>query len=115
MSVSLYVDQHVRSEVTEGLRRRGIDVLTAYADGRAEAEDPFILDRATELKRILFTQDDDFLAIAAERQRRGIGFAGIVYGHQLGVTIGQCIEDLELICKACDAEELESRVVHLPL
>jgi len=115
MILSLYADQHVRSEITEGLRRRGVEVLTAYIDGRAKADDSLILDRATELGRILFTQDDDFLAIAAERQRRGIRFTGIVYGHQLAVTIGQCIDDLELICRACGAEELENRVLYLPL
>jgi hypothetical protein len=33
MSVSLYSDVHVRRAVTEGLRLRGVDILTAQEDG----------------------------------------------------------------------------------
>ena len=49
MSVRLYVDVHVRRAVSEGLRVRGVDVLTAQADGARELDDPELLDRATEL------------------------------------------------------------------
>jgi hypothetical protein len=58
-----------------------------------------LLDRATELGRILFTQDDDLLREANERQQPGEAFAGVIYAHQLNVAVGQCIDDLELICK----------------
>ncbi len=55
MSVKLYMDVHVRRAVTDGLRLRGVDVLTALEDGAAELEDPALLDRATELGRVLFS------------------------------------------------------------
>jgi hypothetical protein len=32
VSIGLYMDVHVRSAVTYGLRRRGVDVLTANQD-----------------------------------------------------------------------------------
>lgn len=64
MSVALYMDHHVRRAVTEGLRRRGVDVLTAREDGRATAKDEKLLARATALDRVLFSQDDDLLAIS---------------------------------------------------
>ncbi len=32
MSVHLYMDEHVRSAITLGLRRRGADVLSVQAD-----------------------------------------------------------------------------------
>ena len=51
----LYLDHHVPVAVSEGLRLRGVDVLTAYGDGSAELEDPPLLQRATELRRVLFT------------------------------------------------------------
>ena len=97
MSVKLYVDVHVRRAVSNGLRLRGVDVLTAQEDGAGELEDPPLLDRATALGRILFTQDDDLLAEAVRRQRSGETFAGVIYAHQLNVTIGECVDDLELI------------------
>lgn len=71
MSISLYMDVHVRRAVTEGLRLRGVDVLTAQADGADGFADPELLDRATELGRVLFTQDDDLLREAKRRQQTG--------------------------------------------
>lgn len=115
MSIKLYSDVHVRRAVTVGLRLRGVDVLTAQEDGAGEFDDPQLLDRATELGRVLFTQDDDLLKEAARRQETGGGFAGVIYGHQLNVTVGQCIDDLELIAQATEPEEWANQVVYLPL
>ena len=76
MSVAFYMDHHVPSAVTEGLRRREQDVLTAFDDGGAELEDEVILRRATALDRSVFTQDEDFLlAIAAQWQQIGRQFS----------------------------------------
>jgi hypothetical protein len=74
-----------------------------------------VLDHAEGLDRIVFTRDDDFLRIAAERQRDGCYFRGIIYAHQLRTSHRQCIEDLELIAVAGSPDEFENRVYHLPL
>lgn len=115
MSSSLYMDVHVPAAITEGLRRRGIDVLTAQEDGTREADDEMLLIRSTELSRVLFTQDDDLLAFAANWQAKGIDFSGVVYAHQLGPGIGRIIEDLELLMHAAEPRELENHVIYLPL
>lgn len=57
--VAVYMDHHVPRAITEGLRLRGIDVITAYEDGAEDIDDPALLDRSTALGRALFTQDDD--------------------------------------------------------
>jgi predicted nuclease of predicted toxin-antitoxin system len=61
------MDVHVRRPVTTALRRRGVDVLTAQEDGTTRLEDDKLLDRALEVARVLFTQDDDLLNEAAAR------------------------------------------------
>jgi predicted nuclease of predicted toxin-antitoxin system len=109
------MDVHVRRAVTNGLRLRGVDVLTAQEDGARELSDPDILDRATALGRVLFTQDDDLLKEAARRLRSGLPFAGVIYVHQLNVTVGQCIDDLELIAKVSGPAEWAGRLLYLPL
>ena len=109
------MDVHVRRAITATLLNRGVDVLTAQADGSAQLEDPDLLERATSLKRVLFTQDEDLLAEATRRQRNQMPFAGVVYAHQLYVTVGRCIHDLELIAKAGTPEDLANRVEFLPL
>ncbi len=109
------MDVHVRRAITVALLDRGVDVLSAQADGTAELEDSDLLNRATSLGRVLFSQDEDPLAEATRRQRGGIPFAGVVYAHQLYVTIGRCINDLELIAKVGTTDELANRVQFLPL
>ncbi len=81
----------------------------------AEADDPDLLDRAMALGRVMFTQDDDFLREAARRQEVGEYFAGVIYAHQLRVSVRQCIEDLELLAVVADPQDMENRVVYLPL
>ena len=92
-----------------------MDVLTAQIDGTTELDDPALLDRATALSRVLFSQDRDLLVEATKRQREGISFSGVIYAHQLYVTVGGCIKDLELIAKIGIPEDLAKRVLFLPL
>ncbi len=115
MSLTFYMDVHVKRGITKGLRRRGIDVLTVQEDGRDEHSDSELLTRATELGRVMVTMDEDFLAEASERQASGENFAGVVYAHQLNVTIGQAVNDLELIAEVGHPEDIANRVAFLPL
>ena len=115
MSVHLYFDVHVPSAIADGLRLRGVDVLTAQEDATTELEDPELLDRATELGRVFFTQDQDLMQEASRRHRAGETFFGVVYSHQLRVSIGECVTDLEIIAKDSDPHEWVGRVEHLPL
>jgi predicted nuclease of predicted toxin-antitoxin system len=115
LSLALYLDENVPRAIALGLRRRGIDVLTPQDDGRRGIADALLLDRATELGRPLFSQDEDLLAEARRRQQAGIFFAGVLYAHQLHVTIGDCVRDLQLIAEAGKPEELANHVEYLPL
>jgi len=115
VSIGLYMDVHVPATVTRGLLLRDVDVLTAQLDGTTELEDSALLDRATELGRVLFSQDEDLLAEATKRQRSGKHFGGVIYAHQLGITIGRAINDLEVLAQAGTSEEFANRVEYLPL
>lgn len=115
MSVALYMDVHVPRAVTVGLRMRGVDVTTAQEDGCAELEDDDLLARATELGRVLVSQDSDLLREGVRFQREAIPFSGIVFGHQIRVTIGEKVADLELIAKATTPDEWINRIEYLPL
>ena len=109
------MDVHVPAPITRALLVRGVDVLTAQTDGTTRLDDADLLDRAGELGRVMFSRDEDFLAEATARQRSGKSFAGVIYAHQLRVTIGQCVHDLELIAKCSEPADFTNRVEHLPL
>ena len=115
MAVDLYMDHHVPRPITTGLRLCGVDVLTAAEDSAAELEDPDLLDRAGALGRVLFSQDKDLLIEARRRQVEGIPFGGVIYAHQLQVSVGGCIRDLELIAAASEPADLRDKVIYLPL
>ncbi len=115
MPLAFLMDHCVPAAITEGLRLRQVEILTAYEDDSHRLDDPELLDRATELGRPLFSMDTDLLQEAVRRQRAGIDFAGVVYAHQRRCSIGRCIEDLELIAKTMDPEELRGIVEYLPL
>ena len=115
MSFALYADHDVDGRIVSGLRLRGVDVITAREDGRAEESDSDLLDRATELGRIFVTHDKGFLAEAAGRHRRGARFYGIIYAPQRHGMIGRYIEDIEIVSELGDAEEFVYAVTVLPL
>jgi|SRR4051794_12997741 hypothetical protein len=115
MALPVYMDAHVPAAITSGLRNRGIDVLTAQEDRRDRLSDGLLLSRATSIGRVLFSQDDDLLRIAADWQRQSRAFSGVLYAHQLSAGIGTLIRDLEILLKCCRDEELANRVTYLPL
>jgi hypothetical protein len=109
------MDVHVPAAITRGLLLRDVDVLTAQLDGTTQMDDPALLDRATGLGRVLFSQDEDLLAEAAQRQQNGIFFGGVIYAHQLDITIGRAIQDLQLLANAGSSEDFANRIEYLPL
>ncbi len=114
MAIALYMDVHVPQAITDQLRRRGVDVLTAIEDSSAELTDEALLEHASSLGRVLFTQDIRFKALAENWQRQERPFAGLIFGHQLGGTIGQFVKDLELIALASEPEEWLNVAEYLP-
>ena len=115
MTIALYMDEHIPLAITGGLSGRGIDVLTVQADGRRGDSDASLLDRALELRRVMFSQDEDFPIEAARRQAAGIDFAGVIYARQTAVSVGDCVRDLEILAKAAEPEDCFNQIQYLPL
>lgn len=78
-------------------------------------DDDRLLQRATELGRVLVSQDDDLLREGVRLLRDGGDFSGIIYAHQLRITIGQMVDDLELIAKVTSPEDWWDKIEYLPL
>ncbi|MCI0604344.1 DUF5615 family PIN-like protein [bacterium] len=109
------MDIHVPRAIALGLRLRGVDVILAQENDAPELSDPELLNRSTSMGRALFTFDDDLLGVASDRIRQKIPFAGLIFAHPWRITIGSCVEDLELISKVYEAKNLMNCVVFLPL
>ncbi|NEQ97591.1 MAG: hypothetical protein F6K30_12865 [Cyanothece sp. SIO2G6] len=114
MAIPLYMDVHIPQAITNQLRRRDVDVLTAFEDESHELPDDQLLLRATQLNRVIFTQDIRFRVLAETWQVEEKQFSGLIFGHQLGGTIGQFVTDLELIAKASEINEWMNTVAYIP-
>ncbi len=115
MPVRFYMDVHIPHSISEQLRRRGVDVITAIEDGARQRNDEELLERARELGRVVFTQDIGFKTMAEQWQRHGRAFAGLAFARQRGVTVGRLVNDLDLIARATEMEEWLNWVEFLPL
>jgi hypothetical protein len=107
-SVRYYTDEHVAAAVIRGLRQRGLDVLSVPDAGMMGARDEVHLGFALAEQRVLFTQDTDFLRLAAA----GATHAGIVYAPQR-TSIGTIIRGLVLIHQALAAEDMIGQIEYL--
>ena len=99
--IRFYMDEHVPTAVTQGLHRRGVDVLTVQEVGLCSATDEEQLAFALSQGRVIFTQDADFARLHAA----GGHHAGIVYAHQQ-TPIGAVIRGLMLIIEVLEPDDM---------
>jgi hypothetical protein len=106
--IRYYTDEHVTSAVIRGLRQRGIDVLSVPEAGMMGATDEAHLTFAFAQGRVIFTQDTDFLRLAAS----GAVHAGVVYAPQ-STSIGDIIRGLLLIYQVLETEDMIGKIEYL--
>lgn len=96
MSIGLYIDEDaMASTVVAGLRRAGIDVLTAEEAGNRGIADEAHLTFATSRNRALYSFNRrDFARIHAEWLRAGKSHSGIVLLTDRRASIGYQIAEL---------------------
>jgi hypothetical protein len=97
------------THIADGLRRRAIDVTTTVDAGLVGATDMAQIQFANASRRILVTQDDDFLRLHAE----GVAHAGIAYCQQQSMSIGELLRSLILVHDLLSPEEMAGRVEFL--
>lgn len=107
-TIRYYTDEHVAQAVVRGLRQRGIEVLSVPEAGLRGANDEEHLALAYAQSRVVFTQDADFLRLAAA----GYNHAGIVYAAQRS-PFGEIIRGLVLVHQVLTAEEMSGRIEYL--
>lgn len=103
--ICFYTDEHVSKAVINGLRQRGIDVLTTPEAAKIGETDLSHLTFAKNKQRVIFTQDADFLRLHAD----GLQHSGIVYTSPKS-SIGQTIRGLVLIHEVLRPDEMVNHV-----
>jgi Domain of unknown function (DUF5615) len=107
--ISLYLDENLTPKIAVQLRRRGIEVVSVHELGLTGDSDANHLARATVMGCVLVTSDTDFLVMAAQ----GVEHAGIAFGSQEDLSIGDWVKGLELLCAVYTPDDMKNHVEYL--
>jgi predicted nuclease of predicted toxin-antitoxin system len=107
--ICFHLDENVDPAIALGLRRYGINVTTTRDAGLRSQSDQMQLSFIQQSKRVLFTQDSDFLIIASGESDH----PGITYCRKSTRSIGEIIEALILVYEVMTPEEMVGRVEFL--
>ncbi len=105
-TIRFHLDENCHPAIAGGLRRRGVDVTTTPDVGLVHASDDQQIAYALPLKRVIFTQDRDFLRLHAA----GVPHPGIAYCDKDTKSIGAIITMLIVIWEVYEPEEMANRV-----
>jgi predicted nuclease of predicted toxin-antitoxin system len=105
-TIEFHLDENVDRAVCRGLRLRNINVTITQEANLLTATDEMQLEFAHSQKRVLFTQDSDFLRL----HNSGINHSGIVYCVKGSCSIGEIIRSLTLIWEVLEPEEIRGKV-----
>lgn len=108
-----YADEHVVFALVEALRQRGMDIVRVQDRGREETDDADLLDETLAEKRVMLTNDTDFLKLAAQRATNQEEFAPIFFWPQQQRSIGQLVRSVIREASLRDYASACSRVFFL--
>lgn len=115
--LALLADENFKAQIQTGLRRRlpTVDLVSVQDREIRGLADPDLLARAASENRVLLTHDVNTVPrFAYERLVSGAPMAGVVVVPDR-MAIGQAIEELALLIEVGAPEDIELRVLHLPL
>ncbi len=106
--LTFYINESVNVAVGEGLKRRGVKVISARDADNLGLSDKEQLDYATKNKLVIVTHDDDFLSMAMKFEHKGI-----VYVHQQKYNVGDLIRKLKLLWDIVEQKDIVNYVEFL--
>lgn len=115
MQIRLFVDEDAMAHaLVNGLRARGVDVLTVGEGARRKLEDNEQLEFATSQGRVLYTfNTSDFYRLHTEWLTQGKAHAGIVFAPQQRYAVGEQIRRLLKLIRLRSAGEMIGNVEFL--
>lgn len=108
-ALRFHLDENVPVAVADALRRRGIDVTTTQDADMLGADDGAQLELCARERRVLVTQDMDFLRLHREGEEHA-GIACCALGTR---AIGEMVRSLVLLHELFTAEEMVRHVEFL--
>jgi len=110
--ITLHLDEHVQVSLAEGLRTRGVDVMTTQEAGNYSLDDIGQLNFAAKEGRVLLSFNKrHFAKIHYVWMEKGRPHAGIILSDQL--TVGIIIRRLMRLYFSLSREDMQNRLEYL--
>jgi predicted nuclease of predicted toxin-antitoxin system len=109
MAIRFHLDEHVDHEIATALRTRGIDVTTTTDAGLLQSDDEDHVAFALREKRVIFTNDQDFLRLHA----RGAPHAGIAFCERGSRSTKEIIRSLCVVHDSLTEDEMAGQVEYI--
>ncbi len=115
--LKILFDQNFNHRILRGLTERisNLDFVTTQSLDRENEKDPELLELASEMKRVIVTHDfETFPAFAFQKMSKGENVFGVLW-IPADMSIGDAINELEIVITCSEENEYENRVEYLPL
>ncbi|MFQ5715425.1 MAG: DUF5615 family PIN-like protein [Candidatus Scalinduaceae bacterium] len=106
--LTFYLNESVNVAVGEGLKRRGVRVITARDIGNLGLSDKEQLNFAIKKNFVIVTHDDDFLSMSMKLKHKGI-----IYVHQQKYNVGDLIRRLKYFWEIAEQKDMLNHVEFL--
>jgi len=113
LPLRLYADECVDARIVAGLRRRGVDMVTAADESMLGGADGDHLARAIHLGRIVVSADRDFLRLAQECVEAAASFPGLIFILP-ATRVGDAVRAITLVAEALSPDDLEGWIEWVP-
>lgn len=108
--IRIYTNESVNVAIAEGLRRRGVNAISAKDVGNLGLTDEDQLKYALKEKLVIFTHDDDFLSLVIKSK---LEHCGMIYVHQQRLSIGEYIRRIKFLVETRSLNEMMNRIQFL--
>jgi hypothetical protein len=110
----IYADENVSGILVRALKRLGWDVSRAIDTHPSGTDDQTHFQEAVKQDRVLLSNDQDMVVIAAEWQAQGRSFPGVIYfSPKRFASIGDVIRALQALAAKLREQPLAHRVAFL--
>ena len=110
-------DENFNGRLLKGLIQRipELDVIRVQDTELLGQPDPQILEWASEQNRILLTHDvETIIGFTYDRVKEGKSMPGVIE-VRITSTLGETIDDLEILIRASTPEDFDNQVRYIPL
>ncbi|MCX5806203.1 MAG: DUF5615 family PIN-like protein [Proteobacteria bacterium] len=111
--LKIYIDENVDISIAKGLKKQGIEVLTAIDEGLIGKSDIEHFNYARKINAVLFTHDHHFLNIAKRANEKGLNHPGVIFSKMNKYGIGECIRRLSVYAEIITPEEMKNQIEFL--